>query len=221
MIFFHHDNRRFDPGETITGNHYEIRREVLDVYQSDKLFPNMQDVLYMTDLPKESWDYDHVYVVMPNKVVVGHSIYSVVMCNQELLRCCKYFKCNREHHADYPDDEVRRMYIQLMYSSYLGDVSSMRTLALMFGYSSDGYEELEYITDEGVVLDSYFDYHDEYSKTVYHAMYSPILSRIKEQRLKNPYTRPETSIAYDRPLEQIMKDVCELMTIHHNTRKED
>lgn len=211
MIFFHHDNRRFEPGKMITGNHYDIRPEVLDVYQSDKLFPNMQDVLYMTDIPKESWDYDHVYTIRPNKVVAGHSIYSVVMCNEELLRCCKYFKCNRNHHADYSEDEVRKMYIRLMYSSYLGDKSSMRTLAIMFGYLMNGHEELEYITDEGLVLHSYFDYHNDYSKTIYSSMYSPILSKITKLRLKNPYTRHETAVGYDKSLEELLKFTCQLI----------
>lgn len=32
MLFFHHNNRRFEPGEVIVGNHYDIRPEVLYVY---------------------------------------------------------------------------------------------------------------------------------------------------------------------------------------------
>lgn len=54
MILFHHDNRDFQEDDTIIGNHYDIKKNILEKYQSDELFPNMQDVLYMTNRVRDS-----------------------------------------------------------------------------------------------------------------------------------------------------------------------
>ena len=77
---FHHDNRVFSEGDTITGNHYDIRKNILSKYQSSDLFRNMSDVLYMTNRVRENWEYDNVYQVIPKgKVVQCHTHYSVVL----------------------------------------------------------------------------------------------------------------------------------------------
>ena len=65
MLLFHHDNRKFDEEDSIIGNHYDIRKNILSKYQSSDLFPNMSDVLYMTNRVRDSWDYENVYEVVP------------------------------------------------------------------------------------------------------------------------------------------------------------
>lgn len=54
MLLFHHDNRKFDEEDSIIGNHYDIRKNILERYQSEELFPNMSDVLYMTNRVRDS-----------------------------------------------------------------------------------------------------------------------------------------------------------------------
>ena len=93
MLMFHHDDRIFDEGDTIIGNHYDIRKNILEKYQSSDLFPNMSDVLYMTSRIRENWEYDNVYQVIPKgKVVKCRTNYSVVLCQQEMKRCIDTFK---------------------------------------------------------------------------------------------------------------------------------
>ena len=106
MLLFHHDNRIFDEGDTIIGNHYDIRKNILSKYQSSDLFPNMSDVLYMTNRVRENWEYNNVYQVIPKgKVVKCRTNYSVVLCQQEMKRCIDRFKA-LEIRPDWSDNDI-------------------------------------------------------------------------------------------------------------------
>lgn len=159
MLMFHHDNRVFSEGDTIIGNHYDIRKNILSKYQSSDLFPNMSDVLYMTNRVRENWEYDNVYQVIPKgKVIQCHTHYSVVLCQQEMKRCIDRFKA-LEIRPDWSDNDIESKYIHLMYEAYLGNYDAAGTLDTYFGYDYNQFEEYEWICQSAVVVYEYVGYH--------------------------------------------------------------
>lgn len=185
MLLFHHDNRDFSEGERIIGNHYDIKENILKKYQSDELFPNMQDVLYMTNRVRDSWDYRNVYQVVPNgKVVKCHTHYSVVLCQEEMKRCIDRFK-KLEIRPDWSDDEIEKKYIHLMYEAYLGNSTAADTLDTYFGYDFEQFEEYEWICESATIKYVYVDYHDCIDSVCAASVMRPIfdvLYDIKQER---------------------------------------
>lgn len=182
MLLFHHDNRRFNPGDIITGNHYDIQEDILRDYQSDELFPDMSDVLYMTNRVRDSWEYNHVYEVVPKgKVVKCHTHYSVVLCQEELKRCIERFKV-LEIRPDWSDNEIESKYINLMYEAYLGNSTAADTLDTYFGYESDNFEEYEWICQSAAVVQRYLDYHDCIDSVIASSTMSPLFDMIERVR---------------------------------------
>ena len=183
MLLFHHDNRKFDEGDTIVGKHYDICKNILSKYQSKELFPNMSEVLYMTNRVRDSWEYENVYEVVPKgKIVKCHTHYSVVLCQEELKQCIEHFK-----HSDlaegWSDDEVEQKYINLMYESYLGNSDAAIELDLQFGYSYDNFREYEWICQSALVIQRYLGYHDCIDSVVALSTALPLLdmiSRVKD-----------------------------------------
>lgn len=183
MLLFHHDNRKFDEEDSIIGNHYDIRKNILERYQSEELFRNMSDVLYMTNRVRDSWDYENVYEVVPKgKVVKCHTHYSVVLCQEELKRCTEHFK--RLGLAEgWSDNEVEQKYINLMYEAYMGNSSAASQLDLHFGYDYDKFEEYEWICQSAVVVRPYPKYHDCIDSVIASSTIFPLLdmvSRVKD-----------------------------------------
>ena len=171
---FHHDNRDFQEGDTIIGNHYDIKKNILEKYQSDELFPNMQDVLYMTNRVRDSWDYRNVYQVVPkSKVVKCHTHYSVVLCQEEMKSCIDRFK-KLEIRPDWSDKDIESKYIHLMYEAYLGNYAAADTLDTYFGYDFDQFEEYEWICSSAVVTYAYPDYHNLIDTTCASSIMRPI-----------------------------------------------
>ena len=185
MLMFHHDNRDFQEDERIIGNHYDIKENILKKYQSDELFPNMQDVLYMTNRVRDSWDYRNVYQVVPNgKVVKCHTHYSVVLCQEEMKRCIDRFK-KLEIRPDWSDDEIEKKYIHLMYEAYLGNSTAADTLDTYFGYDFEQFEEYEWICESANIKYAYVDYHDCIDSVCATSVMRPIfdvLYDIKQER---------------------------------------
>lgn len=182
MLMFHHDNRVFTEGDTIIGNHYDIRKNILSKYQSSDLFPNMSDVLYMTNRVRENWDYDNVYQVIPRgKVVQCHTHYSVVLCQQEMKRCIDRFK-KLEIRPDWSDKDVESKYIHLMYEAYLGNSTAADTLGTYFGYEFDQFEEYEWICSSAVVTYAYPDYHNLIDTTCASSIMRPIFDVLHKIR---------------------------------------
>lgn len=174
MLLFHHDNRDFQEDDTIIGNHYDIKKNILEKYQSDELFPNMQDVLYMTNRVRDAWDYRNVYQVVPkSKVVKCHTHYSVVLCQEEMKRCIDRFK-KLEIRPDWSDKDVESKYTHLMYEAYLGNVTAADTLDTYFGYDLDQFEEYEWICSSAVVIYAYPDYHNLIDTTCACSIMRPI-----------------------------------------------
>lgn len=178
MILFHHDNRRFNQGDIITGNHYDIQEDILKEYQSDELFPDMENILYMTTRVRDSWDYDNVYQVQPQgKVVKCHTQYSVVLCQEEMLRCTKHFK-NLRCSVRCRDESVHEKYIKLMHAAYLGDLNAARELDSQFGYSCDNFEEYEWVCSSAKVLYAYYDYHENIDRVVQESIMNPLFNAL-------------------------------------------
>ena len=186
MLLFHHDNRDFQEGDTIIGNHYDIKENILEKYQSDELFPNMQDVLYMTNRVRDSWDYRNVYQAVPkSKVVKCHTHYSVVLCQDEMKRCIDIFK-KLEIRPDCSDKDVESKYIDLMYEAYLGNSTAADTLDTYFGYDFEQFEEYEWICSSAVVVYAYPDYHNLIDTTCACSIMRPIfdvLYNVKQEHV--------------------------------------
>lgn len=182
MLIFHHDNRVFSEGDTIIGNHYDIRKNILEKYQSSELFPNMSDVLYMTNRVRDSWEYKHVYEVVPKgKVVKCHTHYSVVLCQEEMKRCIDRFK-KLDIRPDWSDNEIESKYIHLMHEAYLGNSTAANTLDLYFGYDFDHFEEYEWICQSAVVIRAYSNYHECIDSVVASSMIYPLLDMLDRVR---------------------------------------
>ena len=178
MLLFHHDNRQFEQGDIIVGNHYDIRNRILDTYQSDELFSNMEDVLYMTNRVRDTWDYDNVYQVSPQgRVVKCHTNYSIIICQEEIERCMSYFKYCK-FHTDWSDDSIESKYIDLMYNAYLGNSSAAQELNDLFGYDSEGFEEYEWICQSAIVSHSYIDYHECIDSVVQASIMNPLFNAL-------------------------------------------
>lgn len=185
MLMFHHDNRVFSEGDIIIGNHYDIKENILEKYQSDELFPNMQDVLYMTNRVRDSWDYRNVYQVVPkSKVVKCHTHYSVVLCQEEMKRCIDRFK-KLEIRPDWSDKDVECKYIHLMYEAYLGNSTAADTLDTYFGYDFDQFEEYEWICSSAVVTYAYPDYHNLIDTTCACSIMAPIFDVLYDVKQKH------------------------------------
>lgn len=178
MLMFHHDNRVFDAGDTIIGNHYDIRKNILSKYQSSDLFPNMSDVVYMTNRVRDSWEYKHVYEVVPKgKVVRCHTHYSVVLCQEEMKRCIDRFK-KLDMRPDWSDNEIESKYIHLMHEAYLGNSTAANTLDLYFGYDFDQFEEYEWICQSAVVVRRYMKYHDVIDSVTASSVMNPLFDML-------------------------------------------
>lgn len=182
MLLFHHDNRKFDEEDSIIGNHYDIRKNILSKYQSSDLFPNMSDVLYMTNRVRDSWDYENVYEVVPKgKVVKCHTHYSVVLCQEEMKRCIDYFK-RLGLGLSWSDSEVESKYINLMYEAYVGNSSAASSLDFYFGYDYDKFEEYEWICQSAVVVRRYMKYHDVIDSVTASSVMNPLFDMLENVR---------------------------------------
>ena len=206
MLLFHHDNRDFQEDDTIIGNHYDIKKNILEKYQSDELFPNMQDVLYMTNRVRDSWDYRNVYQVVPkSKVVKCHTHYSVVLCQDEMKRCIDRFK-KLEIRPHWLDKDVESKYIHLMYEAYLGNFTAADTLDTYFGYDVDQFEEYEWICSSAVVTYAYPDYHNLIDTTCASSIMRPIFDVLYDvkQEHKGCITYGIASITCDEIYDRIV-----------------
>ena len=63
-LFLHYDDRLFEPGEIIEGNHYDLCDEVKHYYSYVPV-NNLENMVYMTTKLHVEWIYKHLYLVIP------------------------------------------------------------------------------------------------------------------------------------------------------------
>lgn len=150
--YFHYDSRKFNVGDIIEGNQYDIDADITLAYEEATGLNSMSNILYMLDHEDTEYanEYDYGYQVEPiGKILKAQMDYSVIMCREELKSCIKYYI----QHNDIEDPNlpgVRESYIALMVEAYLGDEDSKELLETIFGYSKSN--NTEYICQSAKVI---------------------------------------------------------------------
>lgn len=177
MLYFHHDNREFKIGDIIQGNHYDIHQDILKEYadvmnsHSIHIKQSLEDILYITPVVHENWEYDNVYLIHPlSRVFEVNTNYSIVLCNEEVDR--RFPSSSDVLDRDECIRVQRHDFIKNMAGAYVGEACSMESLDTFYGYSYDknSYDK-EYITDSGIVSKAILNYHEDYVSAVYEMMY--------------------------------------------------
>lgn len=151
-LFYHYDDRRFDAGQVISGNDYssKIDKAIVDVYE-ESCSLNITSILYMLNYQDQDYaeTYEYGYQVAPiGKILKCFMDYSVIMCSEELKRCCMSYY---NKHQDENIEDIKQTYIQLMCESYLGHIDSQNILAKYFDYSVSN--KIEYICNSAKIVD--------------------------------------------------------------------
>lgn len=150
--YFHYDSRKFNVGDIVTGNQYDIDADITLAYEEATRLNDMSNILYMLDHEDREYAdvYDYGYQVEPiGKILKAQMDYSVIMCQTELKSCIKYYiKYTHIEHPNLPS--VRESYIALMVEAYLGDEDSKELLETIFGYSKS--MNVEYICQSAKVV---------------------------------------------------------------------
>lgn len=151
-IYYHYSDRKFEIGDIITGHDYssDIANDIIKIYVEYTKMNKISSALYMLDEVSEEYknNYKYGYIVYPlNRVLKCQMDYSLIICNAELERCCKYFINNNPNESV---ENCRAMYIDLMASAYVGDNTSKTFLEKCFNYKIS--DKLEYICQEAEVI---------------------------------------------------------------------
>lgn len=185
MLYFHHDNRVFETGSFIVGNHYDIDDDILAEYNGGELFADMRDIVYMTEIPRDAWDYENVYRVTPSRAVKVHTNYSVVLCQEEVDKRCEYFR-KYSYSLGYSSQDIRPTFIQWMREAYTGSKVASARLAAWYGYKVP-FDEYEYITNSAKIDTRYLKYHNDYDSILIKAITDPIREYCGLQLMKIQY----------------------------------
>lgn len=141
--YYHYDMRRFNKGETISGDRYEADTEVLAAYK-EKTELNCSEVLYMLPSPDDEYfdTYRYEYEVYCTAAKAVFMDYSYLMCLDAENSCKREFNKIAEPFN-------RSEYIELMSSAYIGNNEAKRILFEKYGYSIS--DKIEYIADSATV----------------------------------------------------------------------
>ena len=151
LRFYHYDNRAFNIGDIITGNHYPNKYpKIFELYsKKNPQIHKISDALYMYDseVPESFEVYTYGYEVNPDCIIKRYSDYSFVMCISYMDKIIRKF-------SSIDDEDSRNFmiyqYIDLMSDAYLGNFNAITKLNVAYGIGES--DAIEYISNSGEII---------------------------------------------------------------------
>lgn len=137
-MFLHYDNRLFEPGTIIEGNHYDLCDEVKHCYSYVPV-KNLENMVYMTTKLHPEWIYDHLYLVIPvgeRNAYLSHYTPWLAELDRSIVSY-KQNQCNTLY-----DKTIEENFIYYMSQAYMGDDIFINRLDTEFGWERDGEVEI-------------------------------------------------------------------------------